>query len=201
GGRMTKLIAVSMALLFLTPAAARDFRTEARMSNAEPAEAHYKIDAGQSHFMVKAFAGGLLSFAAHDHNIAIKSFTGDVHFTYGSVEPASMQMTIKAASLALTDKVSDDDRRKIESTMRDEVLEVGKYPEIVFKTSSVNATKVEEGRFNAKLNGELILHGATHPITVNATLHFAQDMLHARGQFEVRQSLFGIKQVSVAGGT
>ncbi|HMG35561.1 MAG TPA: YceI family protein [Blastocatellia bacterium] len=196
-------IAISIALLVMSTAAPGDFRNkEYELNIANPADAHYKIDTGQSRFMVRAFAGGLLSsIAGHDHNIAIKQFSGDVHFTYGSVEPASMQMTIKADSLAITDKVSDSDRQKIESTMRDEVLEVGKYPEISFKTSSISAAKLEEGKFTAKLNGELTLHGATHPLTVTATLDFGQNLLHARGQFGIRQSTFGIKQVSVAGGT
>src|SRR5215467_6845323 len=58
--------------------------------------ARYQIDASQSHFMVKAFAGGLLSAFAHDHNIAIREFGGEAQFTYGSVDPASLQMTVKA---------------------------------------------------------------------------------------------------------
>jgi len=164
--------------------------------------AHYKIDAGKSQFMVKAFAGGVLSFAAgHDHNIAIRNFSGDVDFTYGSVEPASIQLTIKADSLAVTDKVSDSDKQKIETTMRDEVLEVGKYPDITFKTTSVSPTKVEEGKYQVRLNGELSLHGATHPTVISASLEFGDNSLRAKGQFSVRQTAFGIKPVSVAGGT
>jgi polyisoprenoid-binding protein YceI len=151
--------------------------------------------------MIKVGAGGLLSFAAHDHNIAVRSFSGEVQFTYGNVEPASMQITIKADSLAVTDKVSDSDRQKIESTMRDEVLEVSKYPEITFKTTSVNATKTEEGKFQAKLNGDLTLHGTTRQMMINANLEFGSNVLHARGQFSLKQSAFGIKQVTVAGGT
>jgi polyisoprenoid-binding protein YceI len=163
--------------------------------------ARYNIDASQSRFMIKVGAGGLLSFAAHDHNIAVRSFSGEVQFTYGNVEPASMQITIKADSLAVTDKVSDSDRQKIESTMRDEVLEVSKYPEITFKTTSVNATKTEEGKFQAKLNGDLTLHGTTRQMMINANLEFGSNVLHARGQFSLKQSAFGIKQVTVAGGT
>src|ERR1700730_14703770 len=111
--------------------------------------ARYKIDARQSHFMVKAFAGGcfqhlpggLLSALAHDHNISIPDFSGEAQFTYGTFEPASLRLTVKASSLAVTDKVSEKDRKEIESTMRNEVLEVEKYPEIVFTSSSVSASK------------------------------------------------------------
>jgi polyisoprenoid-binding protein YceI len=165
------------------------------------ADATYRIDAGQSRFMVKAFAGGFLSAFAHDHNIAIREFSGDVHFTFGTVEPASLQLRIKSASLAVTDKVSAADRQKIEGTMRDEVLETGKYPEITFKSTGVSASKTGDGQFQARITGELTLHGVTKPMTINAELEFGASLMRARGGFSVKQSSFDIKPVSVAGGT
>ncbi|MGA9770220.1 MAG: YceI family protein [Blastocatellia bacterium] len=166
-----------------------------------PAEARYKVSASQSKFIVRAFAGGLLSALAHDHTISIREFTGEARFTYGVVEPASLQLTIKADSLAVTDKVSDSDRKKIEDTMRGEVLEVDKHPEITFKSTSVNATRVEEGKYQTKISGDLTLHGTTRNITFDAFVTFYEASLRAQGQFAVRQSNYGIKPVSVAGGT
>jgi polyisoprenoid-binding protein YceI len=166
-----------------------------------PSEGRYKVNASQSKFNVKAFAGGLLSALAHDHLIAIRDFTGDVRFTYGTVEPASLELNIKAASLTLLDKVSDSDRQKIENTMRTEVLEVDKHPEIVFKSTNVAAQRIEEGKYQTKIAGELTLHGVTHPVTINGTVGFSQNSLQAEGQFTLRQTDYGIKPVSIAGGT
>jgi len=163
--------------------------------------ARYRIDAGESHFTVRAFAGGFLSAFAHDHNIAIRDFSGEADFTYGTVQPASLRITIKAGSLAVTDKVSASDRQKIEGTMRDEVLEITKYPEIVFKSTGVTATKTGDGQYQAKISGELNLHGVTRPLTINAQLEFGDKTLRARGAFAVKQSSFDIKPVSVAVGT
>lgn len=163
--------------------------------------ATYRIDAGQSRFMVKAFAGGLLSAFAHDHNIAIREFSGQAQFTFGTVEPASLNFKIKSASLEVTDKVSASDRQKIEGTMRDEVLETGKYPEIVFKSTSISATKTGDGQYQAKIAGELTLHGVTKPLTISAQLEFGDSLLRARGSFSLKQSGFEIKPVSVAGGS
>jgi polyisoprenoid-binding protein YceI len=165
------------------------------------ATASYKIDASQSRFMVRAFAGGFLSAFAHDHNIAIRDFSGEAQFTYGTVEPASLQLKIKSASLAVTDKVNATDRQKIEGTMRDEVLEVGKYPEIVFRSTSVSATKTGDGQYQAKIAGDLTLHGVTRPLTITAQLEFGDAVLRARGGFSLKQSSYEIKPVSVAGGT
>lgn len=166
-----------------------------------PAEARYRIATGESHFAVKAFAGGFLSAFAHDHNIAIRDFNGEADFTFGTVQPASLRMTIKAASLTVTDKVSASDRQKIEGTMRDEVLEITKYPEIVFKSSSVTASKTGEGQYQARISGELTLHGVKKPLAITAQLEFGDKTLRARGGFSVKQSSFDIKPVSVAGGT
>ncbi len=166
-----------------------------------PDVARYKIDAAQSRFIVRAFAGGLFSAFAHDHTISIRDISGDASFTYGSVEPASLRMTIKADSLAVTDKISESDRQKIQGTMRDEVLEVSKYPEINFKSSSINATKIGEGQYQARISGDLTLHGVTRPLTMNAQLEFGDKTLRAKGAFALKQSSFDIKPVSVAGGT
>jgi polyisoprenoid-binding protein YceI len=165
------------------------------------AVARYRIDAGQSRFTVRAFAGGLFSAFAHDHTIAIRDFTGEAQFTYGTVEPASLSITIKANSLAVTDKVSQSDRQKIEATMREEVLETASYPEIVFKSTKVEATKTGEGQFQAKVWGELTLHGVTRNIMINTQLGFGDNSLRARGEFSLRQTAYNIKPVSIAGGT
>ena len=163
--------------------------------------ARYRIDAAESRFIVRAFAGGFLSAFAHDHTIAIRDFAGHANFTYVTVEPASLEMTIKAASLDITDKVSTSDRQKIEGTMRDEVLEIAKYPDISFKSTSVSASKTGEGQFQARISGELTLHGVTRPVAMTAQLEFGDKTLRAKGAFAIKQSNFSIKPVSVAGGT
>jgi len=166
-----------------------------------PNLARYKIDAAESRFIVRAFAGGFLSAFAHDHTIAIRDFSGQADFTYGTVEPASLEMTIKAASLEITDKVSTGDRQKIEGTMRDEVLEIAKYPDISFKSTSVSASKTGEGQFQARISGELTLHGVARPVAMTAQLEFGDKTLRAKGGFAIKQSNFSIKPVSVGGGT
>lgn len=167
-----------------------------------PSEGRYKISASQSRFIVRAFTGGLLSsVAGHDHTISIRDFTGEARFTYVTVEPASLQLTIKADSLAVVDKVSDSDRRKIEDTMRGEVLETDKHPEIVFKSTSISANRIDEGKYQTKISGDLTLHGTTRSVTFDAAVTFMETSLRAQGQFSVKQTDYGIKLVSVAGGT
>jgi len=170
-------------------------------ASPSPAEGRYKVSARESHFIVRAFAGGLLSALAHDHTIAIRDFTGEARFTYGTVEPASLQLTIKSNSLAVMDKVSDSDRQKIEDTMRREVLDVDQYPDIVFRSTGISASRIDEGKYQTKISGDLTLHGTTRAVTFDANVTFYAASLRAQGQFVVRQSDFGIKPVSAGGGT
>jgi polyisoprenoid-binding protein YceI len=201
--KRSPLLGVVVLAVILAPApAGRSFDAAADPSSAgSPASATYRIDDGQSRFSVKAFAGGFLSAFAHDHNIAIRDFGGEVQFTYETVTPASVTLKIQAASLTITDKVSASDRQKIETTMRDEVLETGRYPEIVFTGSNISASKIGDGKYQARIGGELTLHGVTKPMTITAQLEFGSAALRAAGGFSLRQSLFGLKPVSVAGGS
>ena len=171
-------------------------------SPSEPLPAvQYKIDASQSRFMVKVFKDGLLSVLAHDHNVAIRDIRGVAQFTPGPISPASLQLTIKSESLAVTDKVSASDRQKIEKTMREEVLEIDKHPEIVFKSTRIDIDKSEDGQFQAKIWGELTLHGVTRSGLINAAVTMSDNNLHAKGSFPLRQSEYSIKPVSAGGGT
>jgi polyisoprenoid-binding protein YceI len=193
------LPAFAMSIILCLPVVTRV--VQAGAVSPAPDEARYKVSASQSRFTVRAFAGGLLSALAHDHTISIREFTGEARFTYGAVEPASLQLTIKADSLAVTDKVSEGDRKKIEDTMRAEVLEVDKHPEITFKSTSISASRVDEGKYQTKISGDLTLHGTTRNITFDTFVTFYEASLRAQGQFSIKQSSYGIKPVSVAGGT
>ena len=168
---------------------------------SSPEVRRYQIDAGESHFMVHAFVGGLLSGFGHNHNIAIKGISGEAQFTDGTVAPASLHMKIRADSLSVTDKVSTNDRQTIEKTMRDEVLETAKYPEIAFKSTKIEAMKTADGQYQAKIWGDLTLHGVNHPVLITPQLTFDNKSLRARGEFSLKMTEYSIKPPSVAGGT
>jgi polyisoprenoid-binding protein YceI len=170
-------------------------------ASAAPTLVRYKIDAGPSTFTVKAFRGGFLKTFGHNHTIAIREFSGTAQLTSATIQPAGLQLTVKANSLQVMDDVSDSERKKIEHTMREEVLEVGKYPDIVFKTTKVDVKKISDNHYSARLIGNLTLHGVTHGIVIDAQVAINGDHIYARGEFPVKQSDYGIKPVSVAGGT
>ena len=162
---------------------------------------HYSIDPVMSRFTARATASGMLSSFGHNPTIAIREFTGEAAFEPDSLENAEVHLRINAQSLAVTDNISDKDRREIERTMNQEVLEVARYPDIVFDSAKVSASKAGDGQYWVNLVGHLTLHGVTNDQPVAAQVALIGDTLRAHGEFSLRQTEYGIKLVSVAGGT
>jgi polyisoprenoid-binding protein YceI len=162
----------------------------------------YLIDAKRSTFVVRGFATGMLSAFAHSPTIAITDFQGEVEWSSSALEDASLRLVIEAASLNVTDDISDKDRREIEHKMHHEVLEADGFSEIIYECPRVSSIqKLGEGLFTVVLNGELSLHGVTRTQPVSARVTLNGDTLRAAGDFSVRQSDYEIKPVSAAGGT
>lgn len=163
---------------------------------------HYRMVAGESRFTVQAFAEGLLSAFGHDPVIAIRDFSGDVQFTPGTLTDGLVKMTIRADSLATSEDVKEKDRAEIDHKMHEDVLETARFPEIVFTSTSITANRQGEGRYRARVIGDLTLHGVTqNNLWIQAEVTITEEKVRAQGQFSLRQTDFQIKPVRVAGGT
>lgn len=171
------------------------------MSTNEAGVVRYRIDAGRSRFTVRGAAEGMLSMFGHDPVIAICGFGGDVRCVPETLESASLLMLVQADSLAVVNEVSDKDRREMERGMREDLLEIARYPEAVFKSTKVAAGRVAEGRYQIRIDGHLSLHGVTREEQIDALVSVAGRELRARGEFPLRQSDYRIKPVSAVGGT
>ncbi len=169
-------------------------------STAELTAVRYTIDGRISRFTVRAFASGMLSAFGHSPTIAIRDFVGEAQFNPDKLESASLHVTVKTASLTVTDDISDKDRREIEREMQEGVLESAKYPEIVYDCSRVSVNNPGNGQYSITLQGNLTLHGVTRGLTIPARVAVTGDMLRAFGEFSLRQSDYNIKQVSAIGG-
>jgi polyisoprenoid-binding protein YceI len=161
----------------------------------------YLIDANRSTFTVRAFATGMLSVFAHNPTIAIPDFEGEVSLNPDAVEQSLLRMVIHAASLTVTDDISEKDRREINRKMQEEVLETDSFSDIEYECSRVSGSKIIEGQYTVVLKGELTLHGATRSQPVSARVGLNGDLLRATGDFPIRLSDYEIRPVSAAGGT
>lgn len=160
----------------------------------------YLIEPRLSRFTIQAYAGGLLSGFGHNPTIAIRDFTGDANFSAEALDASSLCLKIRADSLEVTNDVSDKDRREIERTMKEEVIETSRFPEIVYQSSVASVSELGPSRYRVNLTGGLTLHGVTRDQQMVAEMNINGDTLRAFGSFSVVQSNYGIKLVSVAGG-
>lgn len=161
----------------------------------------YRLDPNRSRFTVRAFSGGMLSAFAHNPTFAIRGFTGEIGLAPEAIERSSLRLQIKAEALDLMDDVNAKDQREIERMMREDVLEISRYPEITFASASVAGTMTSEGQYRVKITGNLTLHGVTNTATMDAQLWVMPGSLRAQGEFPLRQTDYRIKLVSAAGGT
>jgi len=160
----------------------------------------YTVDPERSRFTVQAFATGMLSGFAHSPKFAIREFKAEIQFDPNEPDNASLQMTVRADSLELVDKVSERDRQEIQRAMREEVLETARYPEISFRSTQIAATKIADDWFRVQLKGEMRLHGVTKPQDIDGQLRVSDGELRLSGEFLLPQTAFGIKRASALGG-
>ena len=143
----------------------------------------------------------MFSAFGHDPIIYIREFSGEVQFVPGTFENASLRLTIDTNSLAVGPEVKEKDRAEIEQTMRRDVLETAKYPEVIFTSENISVNRVAQGRYRARAIGDLSLHGVSQKnlwITAETTL--SENGFRAKGEFAIKQTDFGIKPYSAVGG-
>ena len=178
---------------------------EVAVTAAENDAVIYRVKPRESRFIVQAFAEGLLSAFGHNPKLAAREFAGQVTLNReqqrDQLDTSSLEFSVKADSLVVTDDVSEKDRRELERVMKDEVLETSRFPDITFRSKSVTADLIYEGFYRVKITGELTLHGVAREHLIDAQLRLMENGVRAEGESTLRQSNFGIKRVSIAGGT
>src|SRR5262249_11421783 len=166
-----------------------------------PATVTYNLDPSQSKFMAHANRSGLLWFKGHSHHLAASDFSGQVELTPDTITPASLRLVVKAASLHETGAdFTDQQKQIINKELKEIVLLPDQYPDITFQSTNVTAKGLGGGRYEVKINGNLTLHGVTHPITIPATVTLNARTLRAVGEFSIDRDDYKVKATSAAHG-
>ena len=160
----------------------------------------YVIDSRASRFTVQAFATGLLAKMGHNPTIGIRDFSGGMKFNPDKLEANSFRLLIKTASMSVLDDINDRDRREMERLMSQEVLEISRFPEVVYDASNISITKMADALYSATVIGNLTMHGVTNSQKIPVRVALFGNMLRASGDFSLAQTDYNIKLVSVAGG-
>ncbi|HEV8524438.1 MAG TPA: YceI family protein [Terriglobales bacterium] len=158
---------------------------------AQAAEPATTIDARRSHILVRAPKAGLFSAFGHDHEVRAPILRGKIVES----EPGSVQLEIDARAMTVLDpQLSPEKRAEVQTTMRGpKVLDSGRFPAISFVSTQVEP----RGSDHWMVAGDLTLHGITRPVT--AEVERRNGGYFGRAKF--RQTEFGIKPISLAGGT
>ena len=143
------------------------------------------IDTAQSAITIHVGKTGVFSLAGHEHTVKAPIAEG----TINDSERGRVRFTVKASSLTVQ---PEKDQAEVQRDMQTKVLESERYPEIRFESTSIR--RLGDARWT--VTGNLTLHGTTNPVTAEVRKTGAG----YEGQASLRQSQFGIKPVSVAGG-
>ena len=166
------------------------------VSISSPAVSTYRIDPARSQFMAHASRGGLAWFKGHSHHLAVRDFEGTAKLSLDALNPASLSFSVKADSLEETGAdFTPAQKQIINKELDDIVLESAKYPEITFRSTSIAGT-IARGGFDAKITGDLTLHGATRRITIPARVTIDAETLRAIGKFEIDRTDFNVNATS-----
>jgi polyisoprenoid-binding protein YceI len=190
GGLSTSRAAAALALVAVcTPLQAR----------AEPVV--FAVDPKTSHVRIHLGRSGLFQFMGHEHHIEAPVTEGRVEATDG--DPARSSVSLRFASAALhviPGSEPADDIPKVEERMRGpEVLEVSRYPEIVFASSSVRGSEGTGARLKLTVAGTLSLKGRSFPIEIPLQVEIHGESLTAKGEAELKLRDLGIEPPSVGG--
>ena len=159
------------------------------------------IDPGASRVRVHLGRTGFLKFLGHDHEIDAPIAEGRVLVTVGDPAGSSVRLRFEARRLAVAPGSEPaDDIPKVEARMRGpEVLDVDRYPEVVFVSSSVAGEAIEPGRYRLRVRGTLELKGRSFPVELPLEVRQSGGEVQARGEVEWRLRDLGIEPPSVAG--
>jgi polyisoprenoid-binding protein YceI len=162
----------------------------------------YAIDAARSKITVSVSRGGFLKLAGHDHEIAAKTFSGEIRFNPVNIKESAVRLSIVSGSLVVVNDPGESgkDRQEVQATMQGEkVLNIKEFPEILFRSTGVNIA-VKSGEV-LSLTGRLSLHGIEKEIVFPVNIHPENNMLRAAGMVAIAQTDFGIKPITAALGT
>jgi YceI-like domain len=148
------------------------------------------IDVEHSTLTVSVYKSGLFSAFADNHVISAPIAGGSI----SEESPLSVHLLVRAVDLRVLDpRLASDRRAEVQARMLgSEVLDVAKYPDITFVSTTVDPAGTD--RWN--VTGHLTVHGRGRVIAFSVVRANGR----YRGEVVVKQRDFGIEPIKVAGG-
>ena len=103
--------------------------------------------------------------------------------------PASGQLVVNASS-------GDSGNKSRDHKMTHDILEVDKYPDVIFTAQQMKGTLAPSGASKIQLEGTISLHGQSHPLTLDVNAQVQGSSLTADTSFEIPYIKWGLKNPS-----
>jgi len=163
----------------------------------------FTIDAANSHVLIQVGKAGMFGFAGHAHEVLAPSVNGRVSVEPDDWQRSSVSLEFNAAALKVSgrDEPPGDVPQVQQVMLSEQVLDAKRFPTVAFRSRRVSVTPRAVNGLDLAIEGDLALHGVTRQLTIHASATLRPDGLTARGTFVIRQTDFGIRPVTAAGGT
>ncbi len=164
-----------------------------------PASGTYEVGPKDASLRVRTTKAGMGAKLAHDLTLEAKAWSASVTFDAADPTGSSVNLTLDPTSLEVIEfsggikPLSDGDRKEIAKNINDKALQTKKYPEIVFRSTSISG---QGSSFH--VIGDLTIIGTTRPTTLQANV---ADGGQVTITGTVVQTEFGVKPYSAMLGT
>ena len=140
---------------------------------------------------------------SHDHEVAAPGVEGRSSLDSSDPSRSRVMVRFDAKALKVTGRGEPaGDVAEVQRTMlSDRVLDVTRYPTIAFESDRISVQQRSAGSLTLRVDGRLTLHGVTKPVSIPVAVRLDGSKMTATAEATVRQSEFGIKPVTAAGGT
>jgi polyisoprenoid-binding protein YceI len=130
------------------------------------------------------------------------SLTGNVHTVHGTFrlkrgaihfDPATGRASGEVVFDATSGETGNHSR---DNKMHKDVIESGRYPEIVFRPDRADGVLAASGASTLQVHGVFAIHGAEHEVIFPVEVSFAGSAWTAKASFQVPYARWGMKNPS-----
>jgi polyisoprenoid-binding protein YceI len=167
------------------------------------AVATYRVAPTESSVRIHVGAAGLFGFLGHEHEIAAPAMSGAIEVDRTELTRSTVAVEFQASALKVTGRGEPAaDVPDVQRTMQgQQVLDVEHHPSISFRSREIVVEREVAGRMSVIVRGDLTLRGVTRPVDVTGTVVLVGDTVTMKGTARFRQTDFGLRPVTAAGGT
>jgi len=162
----------------------------------------YRVDPANSRATIHVGKAGAFSFiAGHAHEVTGPVESGSVDVDLDAPQNSRVSLVIATRELKVSPAGEPEgDVPKVQDAMdSDKVLDVNRFPRITYDSTTVTVKSRSSKVLDLVVTGRLTIRDATETVTTPVRVELDEKALTATGRFEVKQTAFGIKPVSVGG--